>query len=65
MDECTVLNINTDFVKKLEIFKKLIGEYEDEIYNKIIDDIDCEKYLKLREDKNKNGSDRNRFGDNI
>ena len=38
MDECSVLNINSDFKVKLEIFKDLIEDYERELYEIIINE---------------------------
>ena len=59
MDECSVLNINSDFIVKLDIFKKLMEDYERELYEIIINDDKVENYLKLKEDKIKNGGNRN------
>ena len=62
---CPPIHINKDFLTKLEIFKILIYQYEDEIYCDIIKIALLGKYLKTKEDIIKNGSDRNRLGDNI
>lgn len=58
----TQIHINKDFIKKLDIFKLLIDEYSDNIYNDIIDECLDKNYLKKKSVKipnNNNGSNRN------
>lgn len=61
MESCSRLHITKDFVTKLEIFKILLLEYEDEIYQDIINDESFKKYLKIKSDleQKDNGSNRN------
>ena len=61
MESCSRLHINKDFITKLEIFKILLLEYEDEIYQDIINDEQFKKYLKVKSEleQKDNGSNRN------
>lgn len=62
---CSVLTLNSDFIKKLEILKILMNEKEDEIVDMILNDISNEKYLRIKDYKIKNGSNWDRLRDNL
>lgn len=64
-NSCPILHINSDFLQKLEIFKILLNQYNEEIYQDILQECINKNYLRIKSDNNKNGSDRDRLRDNL